>query len=159
MTALLSFARLRGFSRREDGVAASEAAFIVPLLVLALMSVFDLGFATTSRLQLDHALRTGTQLVMMNVHDTSAIKTATLSALEETQAGAMQKDGMCQAGTTCLTVVQQCRCGAAAWSCTTSCDASGVPPAIYMRITALRRYEGMFLPDRPVGTTIEVQTR
>ncbi|MBB4660126.1 TadE/TadG family type IV pilus assembly protein [Parvularcula dongshanensis] len=152
-------ARFSSFARRQDGVAASEAAFIVPLLVMALMSIFDLGFASTSRMQLDHALRTGTQLIMMNVHDEDAVEAATLATLEETQSGSMRNDGMCEPDKTCLTVVQTCRCGSAASSCTTLCSATSLPPSAFMTITALRRYEGIFLDDRPVGATITVQTR
>lgn len=150
---------MRAFLRRADGVAATEAAMIMPILLGLLLAGFDVGLANTSRMQLDHGLRAGAQIAMLNVQDTTTVEAAALAALDETQNGTIGADGMCASGRICVRATYACACGATASACTSLCTATNKPPSAFLTITGSRRYEGVFTGDKPVSASIKVQTR
>jgi len=158
-----ALAKLAGAARRwvsdKAGVAATEAAFIAPILVLSGLAVFDLGLAGTKRMQLDQALRAGAQLSMINITDETEIHDATLAALGESSEGSVLDDGICEAKKSCIDVAFSCECSTgAANACNALCP-SGDIPSSYLTITASRRHEGLLFPDMKLTTKIVVQTR
>ena len=158
MTRIL-FRLTRRFLADRSGIAATEGAMVMPMLLVIVLGTFDLGFATTSRMQLDHALRSGAQLAMLNTTDPNTVEGITLDALGAETAGSVAQDGICTANQTCVNVSVQCSCGSVVQSCSQICTASNRAPDAFLTIAAARRYEGIFLGDRPVASVITVQTR
>jgi Flp pilus assembly protein TadG len=142
------------------GLAATEAAFLMPIFLFAALAVFDLGRGGASRMDLDQALRAGAQVSMINITEEAEVVNAVLAALNEAASGSYLGDGLCAPDATCVSAVFQCECVAGvATTCASICGATGEPPAAYLRITAARRQEGVLFPDHGVETSIMVQTR
>jgi Flp pilus assembly protein TadG len=120
-------------ARDARGVAASELAVLLPVLVLIFFSAYDFSNATAITLRLEGAARSGAQYAFANPTDTSGI-------IQKVQAGL---NGM--SNVTIPTPAMVCKCdnGAAVDCSTGSCLLAGVTlsPLAYVSVTATRPYQ------------------
>lgn len=142
---------LSNFLNNESGVAAVEFAFIAPILIMAVLSMADIGFAIHERAEIDQALRNGAQSALSD----PGVPTvqAVLAAVDATGAG---RD------TTVFSVNRICACpessDTAAPSCFTSCSGNR-PTSIYYELAGTRNFSGFLFPDQVLLRTNTVQIR
>ena len=113
--------------RSRSGVAAIEAALILPVLALLATGMFDLGFAVYENMQVQSAADAGAHYASKNTWNTVAIQAAVTSATGGSSI-------------TAPTPVQFCACPATGTlipnvSCTSTC-ANGDAPSLYGRVSA-----------------------
>lgn len=155
-----SSAIVRLFFNDRAGLAVTESAFFIPLLLFAAIATFDIGRAGVSQLEMQQALRAGAQVSMINITEEEEILLAALTALGEDAAGSASEDGICRADTTCIDVAFTCECtDGSASSCSTICTADDEPPSAFLSIMMARRHEGILVPDFELNNSIVVQTR
>ena len=145
---------MRALRRRrlncESGSSAVEFAMIAPVLIVAVLSMADIGLAIHQSSQIDQALRNGAQVALTDPGE--AAVQGVLSAVD--QSGESEAD-------TIWTVERYCACPEAPQIklvCTTTCDEER-PTSIFYGIQGLRGYPGIFLPSRDLVRTAGVRVR
>lgn len=140
----------RSWGRCEAGVAAVEFALIAPMLIAAVLTMADLGFAIHERAEIDQALRNGAQQA---VTDPGTDEVATvLNLVDATGAG---RD------TTIFTVSRFCACAETPeiqTICSTTC-AGDNPTSIFYSLTGTREFSGFLLPAVTLDRNSIVQVR
>lgn len=139
-------------SKRENssGSATVEFAIIAPVLVMAVLSTADVGFAIHESFEIDQALRNGAETALGDPGE--ARIDAVLAAVDATGAGQHA---------TAWTVARYCACQESAdapTSCSTTCSGDR-PTAIFYDITGVRAYPGILLPARDLVRSASVQVR
>ena len=168
--------RMRG---SDDGAAAVEFAIIAPVLVLSGITAVDLGVALYQRMTIDHVLRSGAQLAMVDPGEQ-----AVQDALQATGTKNFGPNEVAPAGSTAtsdttihtgpsklrLTAQRYCACPEAvgtAVACSTVCTGT-VPTYIYYRLQRTKGFKGMLLgptfqsasgKEITLSSTMEVQVR
>jgi len=81
-TRKMTTARIFGhlFNGGEDGVAATEFAFIAPILILLMICTVDLGFGAYRDMQVQNAAQAGSQYAVAHGFDATAMSNAVTSA-------------------------------------------------------------------------------
>jgi Flp pilus assembly protein TadG len=137
---LIAGARLRAFFGSSDaataGTASIELAIIAPVIVLALIGTFDLGFGIYRRMQVESAAQAGAQYAIARGYSPDGVTRAVASATS--YAGIMANPAP----------VQFCGCAAASGVTAAACgqpcpDGNGA--ATYVTVSAQATYT-TFLP-------------
>lgn len=142
--------RAQDLLRDRRGAAAVEFALIAPILVFAVLSMADLGFAIHERAEIDQALRNGAELAQSDP-GTAAVG-ALLAEVDPTSAF--------RAATT-FGVDRFCACPEAPETevgCFDDCE-NERPTEIFYRLTGTRPFSGFFLPDQTLERSSVVQVR
>lgn len=135
---------------RSSGSATVEFAIIAPVLIMAVLSTADIGFAIHESFEVDQALRNGAETALSDPGEAKV--DAVLAAVDATGGGRY---------TTSWTVERYCACPestGAQTSCSTTC-ADSRPTAIFYEITGVRAYPGILLPPRDLTRTASIQVR
>ncbi|MBV0893421.1 pilus assembly protein [Paracoccus sp. Z118] len=130
----------------EQGASAIEFALLAPFLIFALLGTVDVGRALTEQMALGSILRTGAQ---------SAIAGGDVGAVDRVLRAA--KDD----ASVLVAVRPLCACpenSQAEVDCSTTCAGPG-PTAIYYSLAAQKEFSGIFLPDKLLSRSIQVQVR
>ena len=158
--------------RCESGAAAVEFAIFMPVLVLSGLAAVDLGLAVHQRMTMDHVLRSGAQIAMLDpgeqpVRDAlQSTATKNFAAGEVAPAGSTSaSDNTIQTGTAPLrvTATRYCACPealGAAVPCATVC-AGTVPTFIFYRLGATKGFNGILVRNSQItlSSSVEVQVR
>ena len=138
------------FRREEYGVAAVEMGLVAPVLMLAVVTMSDLGFAIHERLEIDQALRNGAQRAITDPGETAVA--AVLTLIEPTGAGM---------SSTTFTVDRYCACAETPTSeatCSTTC-ADNKPTSIFYELTGRREFTGFLMSTETITRTSVIQVR
>ena len=130
----------------EQGASAIEFALLAPVLIIALLGTVDVGRALTEQMTLGSLLRTGAQ---------SAIAGGDASAIDRVLRAATDDDSVS------VTVAPFCACPEGpqtAVECSTTCPGPA-PTAIFYSLAAEKAFSGIFLPDRLLSRSVQVQVR
>lgn len=138
-------ALFRCFVRDRSGTSAIEFGLTVPVLLIALLGVVDLGNVVYQRGDLDAALRSGIQYFMNGGTDLAKAQAVVDASWTHRPLGA--------------TVVAEkyCLCGTAVGVCTALCG-NGTYPVRYNRIVAHATFLGI-LTDNAYETSQTVRVR
>lgn len=134
----------------ESGVAAVEFALIAPILIAAVLTMSDLGFAIHERSEIDQALRNGAQHAISDPGETEV--EALLNLVDPTGAGRDQ---------TAFTVTRFCACDETPdiqTLCSTTC-AGDKPTSIFYNLIGTREFSGFLLPAVTLNRSSLVQVR
>ena len=125
---------LQRFAQDERGVSAIEFALTVPILLVSLLGVVDVGNVVYQRSDMESALRAGVQYFMNGGDD--------LSKAEEVvnASWTTKPDGTTVAAETF------CLCANVEHACNTVCD-DDTYPASYNRINASATFPGILMDD------------
>ena len=137
-------------SARESGSAAVEFAFIAPVLILAVLSMADIGLAIHQSSQIDQTLRNGAQVALTDPGE-AAVREV-LSAVDQS---GDSKDN------TVWTIERYCACPESpqvTTACSTTCGGER-PTSIFYSIQGVRAYPGIFLPARELVRSAGVHVR
>lgn len=118
-------------SERRQGSAAVEAALILPLLLLMVTGLYDLGLAAYGSMQVQSAADAGAQYAAHNDWDPAAISAAVTSATGGTgitAAPAPSQFCACPAGGTLSNI-----------SCSSTCP-NGDTPGLYALVNAQKQH-------------------
>lgn len=135
---------------KSSGIATVEFAIIAPVLIMAVLSTADVGFAIHESFEIDQALRNGAETAMRDPGEAKI--DAVLAAVDATGGGRY---------TTTWTVDRYCACPettSAQTSCSATCS-DDRPTAIFYDITGLRAYPGILLPARDLIRSASIQVR
>lgn len=144
-----ALSQIRDFVRQTGGSAAVEFALLAPVIVLMMVSTFDVGTSISQRMALDGVLRNGIQTAMNDGSVDQILNSMQVAA-----------DGSFGEGQTQLSAVQICSCdtaGGGAVSCDTTCV--GGPPNIFVEMSAQLSPDSVMLPSLTLAPTIIVQIR
>lgn len=136
--------------RAEAGTAAIEFGLAVPLLLMILMGVVELGYAMYESMQVYNAVEAGALYAAKNGYDADGISAAVANAT----------------GTPGITAtpapVSFCGCPDASGIVETACNATcndGKPPGQYVRISAALAHQTILpYPGLPLPTTLTAQS-
>ena len=122
------------FSRDERGVSAVEFALVVPVLLICLLGVVDIGNVVFKRADMESALRSGVQYFMNGGDDLAKARDVVNESWTTKPAG--------------VTVVADrfCLCGTVVHACTTLC-ADNKYPMSFNRIRATATFEGVLMEN------------
>jgi Flp pilus assembly protein TadG len=125
---------IQRFLRDERGVSAIEFALTVPVLLISLLGVVDIGTAVYKRSDMEAALRSGVQYFMNGGESMTTAEAVVLDSWTT------KPDN--------ITVVADrlCMCGVASSSCNTLCG-DGTTPTAYSRIQATALFPGILMDD------------
>lgn len=140
----------RDWARCEAGVAAVEFALIAPILIAAVLTMSDLGFAIHERSEIDQALRNGAQHAISDPGESKVA--AVLNLVDPTGAG---RDS------TTFVVDRFCACSETPdtqTQCSTTC-AGDTPTSIFYNLTGTREFSGFLLPAVTLNRSSLVQVR
>jgi Flp pilus assembly protein TadG len=112
---LWSSARFREAAASTSGNAAIEFALAVPVLVIAVLGLYDVASIAIGAAEMETAVRASTQYAMNGGTDMTKAQTLGVSAWNGKPSG----------GT--LTVSTACTCGSSAGTCGTLCPDTSVP--------------------------------
>ncbi|MXQ10689.1 TadE/TadG family type IV pilus assembly protein [Microvirga makkahensis] len=147
---------LAALSRDQRGVAAVEFALFAPILIGGLLSMVDIGLAVTERMNLDHVLRAGVHAAMAGREEQAILK-----VLETTASEHFSLAGSTPETSTGNPVTLRVTCMCSGENGTEECTAcAGSNRAhVYYRLSAEKLYNGVFLKELRLQTSIEVQLR
>lgn len=148
-----------GFWRRSDGVSTLEFGLVAPTLFLSLLAMADLGFAFSERMTMDHVLRAGAQKAIG-----AGSEAEILEVLRTTAARNFVLAGAAPAEVEDALFVDVTRYSACPGNADTVVDISTIcagpqPTSIFYRLTALKHYHGMLLPEMELERLLLVQIR
>jgi Flp pilus assembly protein TadG len=135
----------RRFSGSESGVAAVEMGLVAPILLFGLLLMLDVGVAVAERMDLDRNVRAGVQAAMAHINDPDAVKDVVVASLNGAQG-------------VVVTVNKTCACGSTSTACTSWCSAQE-PPSVFVNISAVKDYSGLWLPEIELKSETHVQLR
>ena len=138
-------ARFGTFARSESGTSAVEFGLTAPFLIIALIMMLDVGIAVETRMEMDRNVRAGVQAAMSQINDPNAIRDLVLAATNGLE-------------NVSVNVNKTCSCIGTATSCTSWCSAQE-PPSVFINISAIQPYSGMFLPTFQLESETHVQLR
>jgi pilus assembly protein CpaE len=149
------------FLRQEDGTSAIEFALLGQVLVVALLTAVDLGFAAHDRMVLDTIVRSGAQSAMSDPGHDSVLKVLrTVASTHYTVADPAAPATDQEAVT--LTVERSCSCpanpGVSVTSCSALCATSELPSVFY-RLSAARSGSTIIVPRMSLAASLKVQAR
>jgi Flp pilus assembly protein TadG len=123
------------FARDERGVSAVEFALVVPVLLIALLGVADLGNVVYKRSDMESALRAGVQYFMNGGDD--------LAKAEEVveQSWTTKPEGVS------IVAERFCMCGTVQHACNALCE-DDTYPLSFNRIRATATFEGVLASDQ-----------
>jgi Flp pilus assembly protein TadG len=123
-----------GFARDQRGVSAVEFALVVPVLLISLLGVTDIGNAVYKRADMESALRAGVQY-FMNGGDELAKAEDVVN-----ESWTTKPDG--------VTILAErfCLCDAVEHACNVLCD-DDTYPASYNRIRATATFPGVLMEN------------
>lgn len=135
----------------SSGTAGLEFAIIAPVLILAVLSTADIGFAIHESFEVDQALRNGAEAALTDPGVSRV--TAILNAVDNTGGGQAVTEWEVERYYTCpetpdtrLTVDSR--------------NCSGKRPTfIFYEIEGVRAYSGIILPARDLTRSASVQVR
>lgn len=159
--------------RRDRGVSALEFVLVMPVLLLIMVGITDLGNALQQSIRLESAARAGAQVAFTRPADTRTNANDANAALIRNQVLAHLQPWpvatSCTGqtgGAVCVTVRAWCQCPAGNnvdISLGFACDADPPPCedyAQYTSITATRNYEPLlYVPNRVLRGNVEVRIR
>lgn len=140
----------RTWARSQAGVAAVEFALVAPILIAAVLTMADLGFAIHERAEMDQAIRNGAQRAMTDPGESDVA--SVLSLVDATGAGQ---------DTTTFLVDRYCACSETPeteTTCSTTC-ADEDPTSIFYNLTGTREFSGFLLPAITISRSSLVQVR
>jgi Flp pilus assembly protein TadG len=132
--------------RNRRGVAAVEAALVIPAVVVLAIGVADWGLALEQKLRLQTAARAGAQFAMSRPADSDGITAAARGAAPAfaNLVVSPTPNRLCQ----CVTVVSGVESGRTDMaSCTASCTGTGTRVVGYVTV----RVERSITPITPLG--------
>jgi Flp pilus assembly protein TadG len=134
------FGVLRGFGGDRRGATAVEFAVTLPLFLIVVSGVIDLGFALNQSSSLSNAARIGAQYAMRFPTDADGIKDA------------VQKAVTYDAASLTISTELTCKCadGTPA-ACTDTC--SGTPPNAYVSVSVSKTYSSPLPTAMMLGIT------
>jgi Flp pilus assembly protein TadG len=135
----------RRFSGSESGVAAVEMGLVAPILLFGLLLMLDVGVAVAERMDLDRNVRAGVQAAMAHINDPDAVKDVVVASLNGAQG-------------VVVTVNKTCACGSTSTACTSWCSAQE-PPSVFVNISAVKDYSGLWLLPIELKSETHVQLR
>jgi Flp pilus assembly protein TadG len=138
-------ARFGTFARSESGNSAIEFGLTAPFLIIALVTMLDVGIAVETRMEMDRNVRAGVQATMSQINDPNAIRDFILAATNGSE-------------NVSINVNKTCSCGSTATSCTSWCSAEE-PPSVFVNINAVQPYSGLMLPPFQLESETHVQLR
>ncbi len=156
-----AFGRITAFGRAQGGVAAVEFALFAPMLVFALLMMFDIGMAAQERMAIGQALRAGAQAAMFDpgeedVENVIKYTAATSFALTQGEANSTGRPLLTPS------VTRYCGCPDATETpvdCSLPCAATSTLPYAYYRLSASMTHAGLFLPAFVLDPAMQVQVR
>jgi Flp pilus assembly protein TadG len=118
------------FSRDERGVSAVEFALVVPVLLICLLGVADVGNVVFKRADMESALRSGVQYFMNGGDDLAKAEQVVNESWTTKPEG--------------VTIVAErfCLCGTTVHACNTLCGGNTYPMS-FNRIRATATFEGL----------------
>lgn len=141
-------AALAKLSRR--GAAAVEFALMVPVVVVGLTYVADLGRATFQKIEMESAARAGAQMAIRDRANTSAIQQTTVDSTDLTLT------------TSDVSVTETCRCADidSTATCGTTCT-NGDPTQFYTTVTVTKSFTYLILglADKTLQESVTVRTQ
>jgi Flp pilus assembly protein TadG len=131
--------------RGEQGIAAVEFALISPVLVLMMLTLFDVSDMAVGSTNMQAAVRATTQYFINGQTDTTAAQTQGTNAWVSMPAGAT------------LTATTACTCAGVGHACDVSCD-DGTQPATFYTVTATATLGGSIVSSSKTYTeTVRTQ--
>jgi Flp pilus assembly protein TadG len=130
---------LRKVRQDTSGASAIEFGLTVPVLLICLLGVVDLGNVVYQRGDLEAALRSGIQYFMSGGTDLDEAKAIVDAAWTHRPEGAV------------LTAEKFCLCGTTVSVCTQLCG-DGTYPVSYQRLTVNVTFEGILTEDTYVAS-------
>jgi Flp pilus assembly protein TadG len=134
----------RRFSGSESGVAAVEMGLVAPILLFGLLLMLDVGVAVAERMDLDRNVRAGVQAAMAHINDPDAVKDVVVASLNGAQGVS-------------VTVDKTCKCGSTSTNCNLLCGQE--PPSVFINISAVKDYSGLWLLPIELKSETHVQLR
>lgn len=146
---------LRSLWRSRDGVSATEFALLAPVLVLGAFATADAGMAIYERMMIGQALRAAAHQAVAGA-DENEIRTV----LEEvaSQNFTIASGDASPADALVLAVSSYCACPGdtiVQVDCTAICQ-SGIGATPFVRLTATKTFDGVFLPEFGLEGAIDV---
>jgi Flp pilus assembly protein TadG len=146
------------WARDNSGAAAVEFAMIVPLLLLMVLGVTELGKIVYYRSVLESAARAGTQAAFGAAMTTSAQITAAQTTMETSADLAITNSGI--GGTVTSTATIICLCSSDVTDtvdCATGSCTGGASKRYYATVTMTRAYTPLYnLTNLPFGYNIDL---
>jgi Flp pilus assembly protein TadG len=118
----------------ERGVSAIEFALTVPVLLISLLGVVDIGTTVYKRADMEAALRSGVQYFMNGGEDLTRAENVVLESWTT------------KPDTVTVSADRLCLCGTTAASCNALCG-DGTTPTTYNRIQATALFPGILMDD------------
>lgn len=125
---------LQRFAQDERGVSAVEFALTVPVLLISLLGVVDLGNIVYQRSDMESALRAGVQYFMNGGDDLSKAEQVVNESWTTKPAGVS------------VNAEKFCMCGTSVHACNSLCP-DDTYPASYNRINASATFPGILMDD------------
>lgn len=149
------------FGGAEGGVAAVEFALFAPMLVLALLLMFDIGMAAQERIAIGQTLRAGAQAAMSDPGQAKVQQIVEYTASTSFALTSAEADGT---GRPLLTpsVTRYCGCADAPETpvdCSLPCPTTSALPYAFYRLSASTTYDGLFLRSLVLNPALQVQVR
>lgn len=135
---------------RTSGSATVEFAMIAPVLVMAVLSTADVGFAIHESFEIDQALRNGAETALSDPGEANV--RAVLAAVDATGGGRDTTEWS-------VSRYHTCPGSTGAGSKDPVPCANNRPTAIFYDITGVRAYAGILLPARDLSRSASVQVR
>lgn len=150
----------RRLLRQREGVSAVEFALVAPVLVFASLAVVDIGLAAVERLEVDHVLRAGAEIAIVEQDDAAALAVLKTTAREtfavEGDPGVKAADDPVSVH---VSIVCSCdQATGAAVDCNTLC-AGPKPPFVFYDLDAAKDVRGLLLPAFAIDRSVRVQIR
>lgn len=136
---------VKRFASDRSGVSAVEFGLTVPVLLIALLGVIDLGNVVYQRGDLESALRSGIQYFMNGGSDVDKAEAVVNAAWTHRPEGAT------------VTAEKYCLCGTTVSACNTLCG-DGAYPLRYSRIVVDATFEGI-ISDNQYKSSQTVRVR
>jgi hypothetical protein len=143
------------FIRANRGMAAAEFGLLLPLFLLAVLGMIDVGTGINERMKLDQTLRVGAQLAMSGVTDTTKIESASMASGDYSDSDEVPSSDTVDYS---YSISKTCECSGAVVSCSTMCG-SGDPPSVFYNLNASKTMQTIILPTFSVGSAFRVQVR
>ena len=125
---------MQRFLLDERGVSAVEFALTVPVLLISLLGVVDVGTAVYKRADMESALRSGVQYFMNGGEDLPTAQNVVINSWTT------------KPSTVTVVADRLCLCGTTVASCNAACS-GGTTPTTYNRIQATALFPGILMDD------------
>jgi pilus assembly protein CpaE len=158
-------ARHTSIVRDERGVSAIEFGVLAPILLFALLTTVDIGFAVHERMAIDNALRAGAEAAMGD-QGIGRVRTIVQTVAEDHFTVAPEGDGddfsLSTTTPLSLEVDRFCACPEARGSAV-DCSAGNcrdqARPYVYYKLQANKTYKAIILPSLSLDSTVQIQAQ